>query len=61
MALTFAKKELEVECREKGKKPVYFNAFLMPYEMKRTGEEDKDFLFQEEQFNKAVEEFLSWH
>ena len=43
MALLFAKKELEVEGREKSKKHLYFNAFMMPYEMKRKDEKDEDF------------------
>ena len=61
MALLFTKKELEVEGREKSKKHLYFNAFMMPYEMKRKDEKDEDFQLHEGQFDKDVEEFLSWH
>ena len=43
MAWLFAKKELEVEGKEKSKKHLYFNAFMMPYEMKRKDEKDEDF------------------
>ena len=44
MALTFAKKELEVEGRRKSKQQLYLNAFMMPYEMKREEEKDESFV-----------------
>ena len=61
MSLLFTKKELEVEGREKSKKHLYFNAFMMPYEMKGADEKDEDFRLHEGQFDKDVEEFLNWH
>ena len=48
MALTFAKKELEVEGRRKSKQQLYLNAFMMPYEMKREEEKDESFRLNQE-------------
>lgn len=48
MALTFAKNELELEGKTKGKKFLYLNAFMMPYEMKKEEEKDEAFQLNEE-------------
>ena len=61
VALVFGKKQLEVQAKEKDKKHLYFNAFMMPYEMKREDEKEEDFQLNEELFDKAVGEFLNWH
>ena len=43
MAFWFGNKELEVEGKEKRKKNIYFNAFMMPYGMKGADEREEDF------------------
>ena len=60
MAFWFGKKELEVEGKEKRKKHIYFNAFMMPYGMKGADEREEDFWLREDQFKEDVEEFLDW-
>ena len=40
---------------------MYLNAFRMPYEKKKVYEKDEAFQLDEEGFDKAVDEFFSWH